>query len=74
MEGERGVTAWLTGNTSASVQKHREEILDVTVEDIRALAAGVRAMLSQNCCCTIGSEAKVREDAARFLTVKELLR
>ncbi|MBQ9767361.1 MAG: insulinase family protein [Lachnospiraceae bacterium] len=73
MEGERGYTAYLTGRTYESVQKKREEILDVTVEDIRALAAGVRTMLSQDCICTIGSGPKVREDAARFETVKDLL-
>ena len=74
MEGERGCVAYLTGRTIDTVQKHREEILDVTVEDIRALAEGVRTMLSQNCCCTIGSEAKVREDASHFFVVRDLLR
>lgn len=74
MEGERGLTAYLTGRTFASVQKHRDEILNITVEDVRALATGVKAMLSQNCCCTVGSEKKVREDAEHFMTVRDLLR
>lgn len=73
MEGERGYTAYLTGRTYESVQKKREEILDVTVEDIRALARGVRTMLSQECFCTIGSGPKVREDAAWFEMVKDLM-
>ncbi len=74
MEGERGLTAYLTGRTFDSVQKHRDEILNITVEDMRALAEGVKAMLSQNCCCTVGSEKKVREDASHFMTVRDLLR
>ncbi len=74
MEGERGLTAYLTGRTFESVQKQRDEILTITVEDVRALAAGVKAMLSQNCCCTVGSEKKVREDASHFMTVRDLLR
>ena len=74
MEGERGLTAYLTGRTFASVQKHRDEILNITVEDVRALAEGVAAMLSQNCCCTVGSEKKVREDASHFMTVRDLLK
>ena len=74
MEGERGLTAYLTGRTFASVQKHRDEILNITVEDVRALAEGVKAMLSQNCCCTVGSEKKVREDASHFMTVRDLLK
>jgi len=74
MEGERGLTAYLTGRTFASVQKHRDEILNITVEDVRALAEGVKAMLSQNCCCTVGSEKKVREDASHFITVRDLLK
>ncbi len=74
MEGERGLTAYLTGRTFESVQKHRDEILNITEEDVRALAGGVKAMLSQNCCCTVGSEKKVREDASHFMTVRDLLR
>ncbi|MBR2408454.1 MAG: insulinase family protein [Lachnospiraceae bacterium] len=74
MEGERGLTAYLTGRTFESVQKHRDEILNITVEDMRALAKGVQAMLSQNCCCTVGSEKKVREDASHFMTVRDLLK
>lgn len=74
MEGERGLTAYLTGRTFASVQKQRDEILRVTVEDVRALAVGVLGMLSQNCCCTIGSEKKLREDAGHFMTVRDLLK
>jgi len=74
MEGERGLTAYLTGRTFASVQKHRDEILNITVEDMHALAAGVKAMMSQNCCCTVGSEKKVKEDAEHFMTVRDLLR
>jgi Zn-dependent M16 (insulinase) family peptidase len=74
MEGERGMTAYLTGRTFDSVQKHRDEILNITVEDVRALAGGVKAMLSQNCCCTVGSEKKVREDASHFMTVRDLLK
>ena len=73
-EGERGLTAYLTGRTFASVQKHRDEILNITVEDVRALAEGVKAMLSQNCCCTVGSEKKVREDASHFRVVRDLLK
>lgn len=74
MEGERGLTAYLTGRTFASVQKHRDEILNITVEDVRRLAEGVKAMLSQNCCCTVGSEKKVREDAKHFMGVRDLLK
>jgi len=74
MEGERGLTAYLTGRTFESVQKHRDEILNITVEDVRALAEGVKVMLSQNCCCTVGSEKKVREDASYFMTVRDLLK
>ena len=74
MEGERGLNAYLTGRTFESVQKHRDEILNIGVEDVRALAAGVKTMLAQNCCCTVGSEKKVREDSSHFMTVRDLLR
>ena len=74
MEGERGYLSYFTGKTFETVQKRRDEILTVTVEDIRALAEGVRTMLAQECFCTIGSGPKVKADGARFTTVKDLLR
>lgn len=74
MEGERGYLSYFTGKTFETLQKRRDEILTVTVEDIRALAEGVRTMLAQECFCTIGSGPKVKADGARFTTVKDLLR
>lgn len=73
MEGERGCASYLTGMTQEAVQKKRDEILNVTVSDIRALAAGVRTMLSQKCFCTIGSAPKIKEDSAKFMEIKDLL-
>lgn len=74
MEGERGLNAALSGNTYERIQKTRNQILDVTVEDIRALAPAIRAALKQGYCCTIGSAKKVEEDAEHFLTVRDLLK
>lgn len=74
MEGERGYMAYFTGKSPEEMQKKRDEILQVTVEDIRKLAAGVRTMLSKNCFCTIGSGPKVKADGERFMTVRDLLR
>lgn len=74
MEGERGFNAVNSGNTIERVQMYRNQILDVTAEDIRALAPIIKAVLDQNYCCTIGSAGKVEEDNESFMTVRGLLR
>lgn len=74
MEGERGLNAANSGNTLEKVQKIRNQILDVTVEDIRALAPIIKAALDQDYCCTIGSAKKVEEDSEHFMIVRDLLR
>lgn len=74
MEGERGLNAANSGNTFERAQKIRDQILDVTVEDIRALAPVIKAALDQDYCCTIGSAKKVEEDNEHFMIVRDLLR
>ena len=56
-----------------SVALTGESVHTVTHDAIKQ-AEGVKAMLSQNCCCTVGSEKKVREDASHFMTVRDLLK
>ena len=41
-EGTRSMSAWLTRTTEEDLQKIRDEVLDASPADIRALAGGIR--------------------------------
>lgn len=55
-------TMYLTGLSAQDRQKEREEILDVTNEDLRALGPVVRKVLDQNKVCTVGSMIEIDHD------------
>lgn len=71
-KGARNLAAFLTGVTDGMLQQEREEILDVTQEDIRALAGHVQAVLDTGALCVIGNAGKVREAENLFKEVKTL--
>ena len=71
-KGSLALSEWMSGLTLAQRQKEREEVLNVTLEDIRALAGPVRAVLAENRLCVIGSEEKVGEARKCFDSVETL--
>ena len=71
-EGARDITHYLSDLTDADVQKTRDEILDATQEDIRAIAGPVRAAMSQNHLCVIGNEDKIRAASGLFDKLENL--
>ena len=66
------MTAYLSGITDEMVQKKREQILDVTQEDIRALADILESILKTGAFCVIGNEQQIEADKNMFKEVKEL--
>ncbi len=64
--GMRSLSAWLTNLTMEDLQRIRDEVLDASPEDIRALAAGIRELLAQESLCVIGNENRIAEEAALF--------
>lgn len=72
MKGARGLSAWYSGVTDEMLQKERDEILTVTVEDIRKLAGIVRAILSTGAVCAVGNAEKLKADAGLFKELKPL--
>ena len=57
---------YFTGNTQEMVQQRRDELLATTVSDIRALAPLVKAAMTDNCLCVMGSETAIRQDKELF--------
>lgn len=72
VKGSRNLTAYLSGITDEMVQKKREQILDVTQEDIRALADILESILKTGAFCVIGNEQQIEADKNMFKEVKEL--
>ncbi len=64
---------YLAGVSEADTQKLRNDILDATDEDIRALADSVRSVTDAGCICVVGSETAVERDRELFRHVEPLL-
>lgn len=68
----RSATAYLTGVTYDMIQKERQQILNATQEDIRALSGIVEAILKEDALCVIGNEEKLKEEKGLFKELKNL--
>lgn len=73
-QGNISMGAYLSGTTQKDLQKQREEILNVTEEDIQKLADAVKAILDCNNLCVIGNEKKIEQNKDMFLEVKTLIK
>ena len=72
IRGSRSVSAYLSHVTDEMIQKEREEVLDVTQEDIRGLAGIIQAVLDTGALCVVGNGQKIREDEALFKNIQNL--
>ncbi len=70
--GLRGLNFYMSGMTYEDIQKVRNEVLDATVEDIRALAEPVEAAISQGYLCVVGNEDVIEENKEIFETIESL--
>lgn len=66
MHLEKAITAQMKGTPEAIAQKKRDQIIDCTAEDIRALAPLVRDVLSDGYLCVVGGEGKIQENKGLF--------
>ena len=72
-KGSVSLNAWFSNVTEEELKKERMEILNATVEDIRALAELVDCVVKQQRICVVGSEEKIEQEKALFKTVEHLL-
>jgi Zn-dependent M16 (insulinase) family peptidase len=73
-KGKRSLSMYLAGVTEEDLKKEREQVLKVTVEDIRALHKIIKAVMDAGNICVIGNEAKINENKNMFKEVKNLMR
>jgi Zn-dependent M16 (insulinase) family peptidase len=73
-KGKRSLSMYLGGITEEDLQKERTQVLNVTIEDIRACHKYITAMLDAGNICVIGNEGKINENKEMFKEVKNLMK
>lgn len=71
-KGIRSMSAYLSGVTDADAQRERDEVLQATPEDIRALEPLVKSVLADDCLCVIGNEDTLEKNEDLFLHLEDL--
>ena len=71
-KGRRSKNIYMTGTTFEMIQKERDEVLDATPEQIRGLAAYIRAFMDDDCLCVVGNEQKIRAEQDKFERLENL--
>ena len=71
-KGERSMNLYMNRVTEEMIREEREQILEATEEDIKALADIVEAVLKNNYFCVIGSEEKIEEQKELFMELKSV--
>ena len=70
--GKYSLSAYMTGLTEEKALRERQQLLDCTPEDIRALAGHIEAFLSEDALCVVGNAGKIEAEAERFDAVEKL--
>ena len=71
-KGQRAITAYLKKLTVEELQAERDEILNATDENIRALADLVESVLSDGNLCVIGNENNIQKEKELFMNIRNL--
>ncbi|MDO4491444.1 MAG: insulinase family protein [Lachnospiraceae bacterium] len=72
-KGSVALSSYFTGMTVEEYQKEREQILDATAADIRALKALTEAVVQAPHRCVVGSEAAIENNRELFDSVEALI-
>ncbi len=71
-KGRRALNAYFSGVSGEDMQRERDEILEATPQQIRALAPLVQAVLDEQAFCVIGNENKIRSARGMFGSIQML--
>lgn len=71
-KGARAISVYLTGVTEDQLQKERDQVLQATPADIRALEPLVAAVLADDWLCVIGNEDTLEKETDMFMNLEEL--
>lgn len=70
--GTYSLGGFMTGRTEEDMQQERNEVLQCTTDDIRALAPFLRAFMSDEALCVVGNADKISKEKELFDTVVQL--
>ena len=73
MRGMRGLSAYMTGITYEVLQNDRNQVLNASCEDIRALADVIDACMKQGHLCVVGNETAIEENKELFDKIEGLM-
>ena len=62
----------MTGRTEADMQIERDQVLNCTQEDIRALAEHIKAFMSEEALCVVGNAEMISKSQQIFDTTVQL--
>jgi len=65
-KGETAATRYISGISDSDIQKERDEVLSITVSDIKGHEKMMEDILSENRICVLGGEAKIRSEKDKF--------
>lgn len=71
-KGSRSFHAYMCGIDEEYLQSIRNQVLEVTQEDIRALAPIIQALLQEGSICVIGNDKKIEENKELFNSISAL--
>lgn len=71
-KGDRSMNLYMNHVSPEMIYEERNQILDATVEDIKALAEIVEAVLKDNYFCVVGNEEKIEEQKELFIETRSL--
>lgn len=71
-KGQRSKNCYFGGITSGMLQESRDQVLNATPEDIRALSKYIAAFIGDDCLCVVGNEQKIKEEKDRFMKIENL--
>jgi Zn-dependent M16 (insulinase) family peptidase len=70
--GKYSLAGYMTGFDEEKLQRERDQVLNCEPEDIRALTAHIKAFLSEDALCVVGSAQKLNAESERFERMEKL--
>ena len=71
-KGARSMAAYLQEMTFEDIQEERDQVINATAEDIRALKDMIAAVLGDGNLCVIGNEDAIKDEQGMFGTIEQL--
>lgn len=72
-KGAFGLKCYLTNVTDNDIQKERDEILNVTNEDINKLSEYIKTFMDYDCLCVVGNADVINACKDNFMSIEELI-